>query len=210
MDTESRTLPAVRSSLPTNYASGSLRKALTERMTPSEAVEAVGRLIERYPNGGASAGDGYIGGLSAVLMHYPRSVALRCHDPMKGVPAETKFLPTPSDLIAWCERETESMRRPVEAEDRTTKLAREAQERAEDEDRWQKARLTRPTLDDLKAKYGPNWGLHPEGPARPSAFRDLRDIATECGLDQAAINAIPDAKDYAWKKLHHPGAREAK
>lgn len=137
-----------------------MRAALADRVTLSEAIEAVGLLVRRFPNGGANAGKDYIGGLAAVLAAYPRAVALRCHDPLTGVPRDVKFLPTPSDLIAWCERETEQMRKPVENEDRDARILREMRERAEDEIRLLGDRDSRPTYDELKAKHGENWGIN--------------------------------------------------
>lgn len=87
-------------------------------MLLSEAIDAVRKLIRAYPNGGANAGDGYIGTLAAVLGEYPRQVAMRCADPIRGVSRETKFLPTVADLVAWCERETAPLRQQVSREDR--------------------------------------------------------------------------------------------
>lgn len=147
------------SNLPTKFESGSLRQALADRMVLSEALQIVGKLLSCYPNGGAQAGKSYVGALAAILVTYPRTIAQQSADPLKGVPRERKFLPTPADLIAWCERETAALRGPVDREDHYSKLAREAQERREEGEYWERARTTRPTLDELRAKHGENWGL---------------------------------------------------
>lgn len=128
-------------------------------MLLSDAVDLVGKLTAAFPNGGQSAGRSYIGALAAVLCDYPKSVAARCADPLRGVARETRFMPTVADLVAWCERETQAMRTPVEREDRDGRILREMAERRDDGEYWQRARLERPTFDDLKAKYGPTWGL---------------------------------------------------
>lgn len=119
----------------------------------------VAKLISCYPNGGSQAGDGYIGALAAILVTYPRVVAQLSADPLRGVPRECKFLPTPADVIAWCERETAALRRPVDAEDRYSKHRAEAQQRRQDEELLVEQRKQRPTLDELRAKHGPNWGI---------------------------------------------------
>src|SRR4029077_10890084 len=89
------------------FGNGSVQSALADRMMLSDAVETVGRLIALFPNGQPSNSRGYIGGLAAILVSYPRAVAERRADPLQGVARETRFLPTPADLIEWCERETE-------------------------------------------------------------------------------------------------------
>jgi hypothetical protein len=130
-----------------------VRAALADRLTLSEALDLVGKLLQSWPP--REVGQGYIGALAAVLVTYPRQAAMRCCDPIKGVARETKFLPTVADLIAWLERETADMRKPVDRDDAVTaQLAR----RREGE-QWDAARLTRPTLDELRAKHGPHWGL---------------------------------------------------
>jgi hypothetical protein len=149
--------------------------ALADRMTLSEAIEAVGLLVRRFPNGGANAGKDYIGGLAAVLIEYPRSIALRCHDPLRGVPRETKFLPTPSDVIAWCERETDDMRRPVDREERDAGMRKHFSKLAEDEKFWSADRAARPTYDELKATHGPTWGISDTDPQNPKARENARE-----------------------------------
>lgn len=119
-----------------------MRQALAERLMLSEALDVVTALIERYPNGGAAAERGYIGGLAAVLVEYPASIARRAADPLKGVPKACRFLPTPADVIAWCEGEIADMRAPVAREDLDAKFARERAERREDAERWEKLRAS--------------------------------------------------------------------
>lgn len=105
----------------------------------SEALTAAGGLLDASPYR-SQAGDSYIGVLAKLLMEYPRSVALKCADPLRGVSRETKFLPTVADIVAWCENETEPLRGHVEYERRV-----EAQLRAREE--W---RNQRPNEDHRK------------------------------------------------------------
>jgi len=124
----------------------------------SDAVELVGKLLDGFPNR-AQAGRSYIGALASVLCTYPKTVAVQCCDLTNGVARETRFLPTVADLVAWCERETQSLRGVVEKEDHYDKLEREARERAEADAKQEADRKARPSYDDLKAKHGPNWGI---------------------------------------------------
>jgi hypothetical protein len=148
-----------RETLQTRPDVGSLRQALGDRMLLSECLDVVRAMLRNYPNGGAQAGGGYIGGLAAVLFEYPRIVATRSSDPVHGVPREVKFLPTPADVIAWCERETASLRRPVDLDDRFAGHARASKERAEEAAKLERDRVLRPTLKQMQDQYGPNWGI---------------------------------------------------
>lgn len=190
-------LATSQTGLQTKHDSSSLRQALADRVGLSEAIELVGMLIRRYPNGGGNAGKDYIGGLANVLMHYPRSVVLRCHDPMEGVPRDVKFLPTPSDVIAWCERQTDQMRGPVEREDRDTRILREMRERREEGDRWDADRAQRPTLAELKQKHGENWGLgEQQDDKRVAATKEQLQRANDTlrQRENAAAGMDPDSQ----------------
>lgn len=92
--------------------------AYSERMIPSEAIEAVTKMIRGYPNGGANAGASYIGALASVLAQYPRAIAIECADPLRGVARTCKFLPTVADIVSWCEPHFEKMHSTVQREDR--------------------------------------------------------------------------------------------
>lgn len=165
-------------------------------MTLSEATDAVGKLLTRYPNGGQNAGRGYIGGLSEVLMAYPRSVSLRVHDVLTGVPRDVKFLPTPSDVIAWCERETTELRRPVDREDRDGQMREQFSKLADDEKFWAADRAARPSYDDLKAKHGENWGIQQRDETRNRDFAKAEIAAATTELrrrENIAAGLDPDA-----------------
>jgi hypothetical protein len=117
----------------------------------------VGRLLACWPK---PAGEKpYFGALAAALRNYPRRVALAAADPVTGIPRETKFQPTVADVIAWCERESGWMRRAVERQNLDHARAKERAEAIADQRRTEEARKLRPTLEELRRKHGPNWGL---------------------------------------------------
>jgi hypothetical protein len=145
--------------LPNRRDPQSVRAALSDKPLLSEAIEVVGEMLKGYANGGANASGSYIGALAQVLAHYPRMIALRAGNLVTGVPRETRFLPTPADVISWCERELTEWRTIVERDDRDRQLRKEALERADETARLEAARKVRPTLQQMQEKYGPNWGL---------------------------------------------------
>lgn len=132
---------------------------MSDRMSYSEALEAVGKLVGAFPNGSPANAKGYIGALAAVLGDYPRIVATKCADPLKGVARETRFLPTIADLVAWCEREKAGLQTIVDRDDHARALAKGAAERAAQDRELAAARTLRPTLQQMQEKHGPNWGL---------------------------------------------------
>lgn len=137
---------------------GNLRRALQDRLTLAEAIEAATWIVDAYPNGGKSAGKSYLGALAATLAAYPKSVALACADVRNGIVQDTEFLPTVAGIVKWCEQRTEKMRQHVAREDR---VAKQIAERQEAEAKRAGRRLT---YDELKAKYGDGkggWGTEP-------------------------------------------------
>ena len=135
-------------------------------------------LIRGYPNGGANAGDGYIGALAAVLGQYPRQVALKCADPLRGVSRETKFLPTVADLVAWCEKETEPLRRDVDRENRIAEQFRLTEE-------WKNAEKTPSLLAKTQAWLDRTDPIARELVELDTAATKARREITEAQIEQA-------------------------
>ena len=86
-------------------------------MLLSEALDAVNSMLGGYPNR-SQAGDTYIGTMAKIMMNYPRAIAARCADPLRGVAVTTKFLPTAADITEWCDRETLPLAKSAERDDR--------------------------------------------------------------------------------------------
>jgi hypothetical protein len=168
---------------PMKRGNSSLQRVLDARMMLSEAIEAATRIVERYPNGGANAGKGYIGALAETLAGYPRQVAVACVG-VKGISAECKFLPTVADVIAWCERAVEPLRRD---RDRELRVERQLVERQE----FEAPRRARLTYGELKSKYGDGhggWGVDATAELRRGLSRD--ELIGMCGQD--AWDAMPN------------------
>lgn len=93
------------------------------------------------------------------MQQFPRAIAIRCADPLRGAAAETRFKPTVADLTAWCRREIESLQEIVDRADREAKILADMEEAYAAEERLAEERKTRPSIDELRAKYGPTWGI---------------------------------------------------
>lgn len=104
-----------------------MKRALVDRLTLSEAIEIVTHMIRGYANRG-SADKSYIGAIAEILLSYPRNVAVKCGHPIYGVVRATKFMPTPSDVIGWCEQAIEPMHQESDREDRIDKQLRAREE----------------------------------------------------------------------------------
>ncbi|UGY18609.1 hypothetical protein HAP48_0014855 [Bradyrhizobium septentrionale] len=85
-----------------------------------------------------------------MLARYPEEVITVVTHPMSGLPTQCNWLPTVKEVYDACEAEMRPIQQRAARENRIKEqlLAREEADRA-----------TRPTLGQLKAKYGENWGL---------------------------------------------------
>jgi hypothetical protein len=133
-------------------------------------------MLKSYPPSAADAAEsgGYIGMLAATLVQFPKYVSMRCADPLKGVASASRFKPTVADLTAWCEHGTAELRQIVDRDDQEIRWKRERDEACKAELAAIEDRKKRPTLDELRAKHGPNWGIkrmpnRPETTARQEA-----------------------------------------
>lgn len=136
-----------------------MRRALSDHLLLSEALAVVGVMLRGYANGGQQAGGSYQGALAETLTRYPRCIASYAGDVQKGVPSTTRFLPTPADIIAWAEREVAEWKAIVDRDDHEKAIREEMKQRAKDETELDAKRQIRPTLQQMKDKYGPNWGI---------------------------------------------------
>src|SRR5215468_2503522 len=113
----------------------------------TEALTMAKQLIGSFPHARPPEFETYLAALAAVLSDYPASIAAACCDPRSGLARNIKFPPTAAEVIEWCEEKAASLRPPP-----SPVLALPVPRRDMD-------RIDRPSLDELRAKYGPNWGL---------------------------------------------------
>lgn len=143
------------STLPSKLENSSVTQALTDRLLISEAIDLVGRMIAGYPNRG-QADKSYIGAIAEILTKYPRVAAIQCMDPVHGVTRETKFLPTPGNIIPWLEDACLPLREQAAREKRI-------REQLEARDKWNNGRQPRQGGSSYKEfrKYCADNGLKP-------------------------------------------------
>ncbi|MBN8968952.1 MAG: hypothetical protein J0G95_10880 [Rhizobiales bacterium] len=67
------------------------------------AAQAAERLIGFYPSITASNPEVYAAGLMQVFSHYPEHLVAEAIDPVHGLPSESKFLPTISEVKDFLE-----------------------------------------------------------------------------------------------------------
>jgi hypothetical protein len=170
----------------------SVTQTLAMRLTVSEAIELVGKMIAGYPAKDRTDQD-YIGAIVEVFLYFPKIVAVACANPIHGVVRECPdFLPTASKVILWCEQCVYPIH--VEA-DREKRIAQQFS----DTDKWMNQTVPEP----LKVK-GMLWLDRKDPKAVALSGEKTRDqIRAEAlarlegtyGVD--AIAAVPDSKQRA-------------
>jgi hypothetical protein len=117
-------------------------------------------MLDCFRTGGANSGEVFIAGMANVLSKYPASVIEAVTDPGSGIPVKQNWQPSLKEVRDACEAEME----PIRRRERQQKIVAETlAERDID-------KSDRPTREDLKAKYGENWGLKSlDEPAKKTA-----------------------------------------
>jgi hypothetical protein len=118
-------------------------------MLLSEALNSVGIMLKSYPAANQPDTREYVVALAGALVLHPREVAAACVHPITGVVRECMFKPTVADIERWCKHNAKPLldeyRRLVEA---ALAIAPHVIDRSR-----------RPTIDELRAKHGPTWGI---------------------------------------------------
>lgn len=110
-----------------------------------------------FRKGEANDPETYTAAVSAVLSLYSPEIVHRITDPRTGLAGRSKFLPTVSEVREACEEEAQREARLIQHQ---SQIARQLAERKRDEE--ERANIPRPSYEELKAKYGPEWGLMTE------------------------------------------------
>lgn len=109
-------------------------------------------MLDCFRTGGANSPETFVTAVAATLARYPDHVIYEVTNPMTGLPVHLTFMPSIKDVRDACEKEME----PVYRRQREEKFIADLKEsRKQDE----VARENRPTVEELKAKYGENWGM---------------------------------------------------
>jgi hypothetical protein len=154
-------------------------------------------LLGCYRKGEAADPEIYVPAVIAVLNDYPDAVIRAVCDPRKGMPSRLKWLPTIAEVKAACEEQMEPVYRRqhqarLDAERRTMLAAPPAE---------------RMSAEDMRARYGDDYGLHPEraaGRARWTPPR-LADMCATAGVDMAEIDRLSEAERATRRKWGQTG-----
>jgi hypothetical protein len=122
------------------------------------AAQRAELLLGCYRTGEANDPKTYVAAVTAVLSHFPEEVITAVTHPVTGLPKKSSWLPTIKEVNDACNEAIE----PIRQHEARLKRIKEQLEMREREDRGEK-----PTLEQLKEKYGENWGL--QDPRKPSA-----------------------------------------
>jgi hypothetical protein len=130
--------------------------------------------------------EGYMASLGMVLEQYPDAVALYITDPRTGIQRHCKWPPSISEIVAACDEHHQYLNR---CEQFRTWGNKPAQIEGPAEER--------PTLEELKAKYGKDWGLksldQPPKPTTPAPTWDK--IVEMYQSDPSRLAALIKADD---------------
>jgi hypothetical protein len=128
-------------------------------------LKAAKQLLDCYRTGEANNPETFGAAIAAVLSDYPLDVVLYVCDPRTGLPSSSTWMPNCAEVKAACNDRMAWLQK-VEKFQNWGKKPLEIEPPRED----------RPTREDLKAKYGENWGLtsldEPAKTAKPAPSWD--------------------------------------
>lgn len=118
--------------------------------------------------------------IAAVLTCYPVEIMKEVSDPRWGIATKIKWLPTLYDVKEACEAAMQPVYR----------REREAAHAAERRQLLSAPTAPRPTLTELQAKYGENWGLHSEATGKTKwQPKSLDQLLKEAGVSKEEFEA---------------------
>lgn len=132
-----------------------------EKLT-SYAAQRAKLLLGCYRTGDANDPQTYVAAITAILARYPEEVITTVTHPATGLPSKKGWLPTVKEVTDACNDAVE----PIVEHEKRLKRIKDQMEERERADRGE-----RPTLEQLKAKHGLNWGLTPEPDKPKSTFK---------------------------------------
>ena len=118
---------------------------------PDVAVERAKLLMGCYRRDDTADPDTYAAAVSAILAGYSPDVVQRVTDPRTGLASRLQWLPSVKEVRDACE---ELARRAASA----ARIERQREETLAERRRFEEAKQ-RPTMTELRQRYGARWGL---------------------------------------------------
>lgn len=151
--------PGAKSFKPLTISAESLPASMLQQANQvSFAAERAKLLLGCYRTGDANDPNTYVAAITAVLSRYPERVVIDVTNPKNAasLPNQKTWLPSVKEVFDACEAAIA----PIRQNELHLKLIKEQLEMRERMERGE-----RPTMAQLKAKYGENWGIgEPEKP----------------------------------------------
>lgn len=126
----------------------------------SWATSQVNLFFGSFRKADADDPETFTAGCLRLFTAYPPAAVRHVVDPVTGLPGRSEWLPTmkaiKEALDGWAAEE----KRAREFEARL----QAAEQQIADRKAWQEKQKTKPTLEEMKAKYGDNWGLKSASP----------------------------------------------
>jgi hypothetical protein len=140
-------------------------------------------MLDCFRTGGANSPETFVTAVAATLVRYPDEIIYAVTDPVSGLPSQLTWMPTIKDVYDACERAI----LPIRQHEARLKRIKEQFEMREREERNEK-----PTLEQLHAKYGKDWGLTPREPKRAEEFKapSWQSIASSYSADPSRIKRL--------------------
>jgi len=145
-------------SLLSNGSESEVEPHRREKATPDHILNRAGKLLGAYSKHNYPDPDSFVEQLVVTLERFPKEVVDYVTDTVTGVQSRLRFAPSIAEINVACEERLAELRRLwVQRHPRPV-------ERLKD-------RSNRPTYEELKARYGENWGLEMAGPPRKRRWR---------------------------------------
>ena len=134
--------------------------------------------------------------MTAVLARFPENIITEVTHPVSGLPSKNSWLPTVKEVRDACE----TALAPILQNEARLKRIKEQMEAREREDRGEK-----PTLEQLKERFGDNWGFASTTPKKESEFKapSWQSIVSMYSADPSRIQRLmksdlmPESKEAA-------------
>jgi hypothetical protein len=94
----------------------------------------------------------FTAGCLRLFTAYDSEVVQYVVDPVTGLPGRSTWLPSLSEVKAALDQRAAELLRSVQR-------AKDEAKNLEERRKWQEARKNKPTMEELQAKHGKNWGL---------------------------------------------------
>lgn len=151
---------------------------------PETAVARATLLAGCYRKDDAADPETYVTALAAVLAEYSPDIVQRVTDPRSGLPSRVQWLPTVKEVRDECESIGGHRRRLAEMAAREERQLRERRE-------FEASKQAKPTFQQLREKYGENWGLQtasPENEETKAKRRNTMQLANNRAFEAECIS----------------------